>query len=426
MLSKYLLIYKREIMSLILPFKALRPSIDKAKDVIAPPYDVLDSDEAREMAKDKPYSFLHISKPEIDLEKEINFNDESVYKKGAENLKNFIKDGVLYQDKNECLYLYEITLDNKTQTGFGCIASVEAYNKNTIKKHEFTTPIKEDDRVLNIKELEAQTGPVLLAYKQNSFIKKVLEENKKGDPVYSVIGPDSSEHKIWPIEDELEINKIVSEVNSMGKLYIADGHHRSAAASRVSKERKKSINNNNSKSHNFFLSVAFPHSEMNILDYNRIISGLNNYSPDKLIDKINKNFMINKVSSSFKPIQNNEFGMFLDNAWYKLNLKENITIKDDPVTSLDVSILHDLIISPLLGIEDERRDKRINFVGGARGIEELEKRVKHGKHDIAFSLFPTPIEALFKVADADKVMPPKSTWFEPKLLDGLLSHKIND
>ena len=331
-------------MSLILPFKALRPSIDKAKDVIAPPYDVLDSDEAREMAKDKPYSFLHISKPEIDLEKEINFNDESVYKKGAENLKNFIKDGVLYQDKNECLYLYEITLENNTQTGFGCIASVDAYNKNTIKKHEFTTPIKEDDRVLNIKELEAQTGPVLLAYKQNSFIKKVLEENKKGDPVYSVIGPDSSEHKIWPIEDELEINKIVSEVNSMGKLYIADGHHRSAAASRVSKERNKSINNN-SKSHNFFLSVAFPHSEMNILDYNRIISGLNNYSPDELIDKINKNFMINKLSSSFKPIQNNEFGMFLDNAWYKLNLKENITIKDDPVTSLDVSILHDLILS---------------------------------------------------------------------------------
>ena len=239
-------------MSLILPFKALRPSIDKASDVIAPPYDVLDSGEAREMAKDKPYSFLHISKPEIDLEEEINFNDESVYKKGAENLKNFIEDGILYQDKKECLYLYEITLDNKTQTGFGCIASIEAYNKNIIKKHEFTTPIKEDDRVLNIKELEAQTGPVLLAYKQNSFIKKVLEENKKGDPIYSVIGPDSSEHKIWPIEDELEINKIVSEVNSMGTLYIADGHHRSAAASRVSQEINES-GTNDSKSHNFFL-----------------------------------------------------------------------------------------------------------------------------------------------------------------------------
>lgn len=412
-------------MSLILPFKALRPSIDKASDVIAPPYDVLDSGEAREMAKDKPYSFLHISKPEIDLEEEITFNDESVYKKGAENLKNFIEDGILYQDEKECLYLYEITLDNKTQTGFGCIASIEAYNKNIIKKHEFTTPIKEDDRVLNIKELEAQTGPVLLAYKQNSFMKKTLEENKKGDPIYSVIGPDSSEHKIWPIENELEINKIVSEVNSMGTLYIADGHHRSAAASRVSQEINES-GTNHSKSHNFFLSVAFPHSEMNILDYNRIISGLNNYTSDELLNEINKNFIINNMSSSCKPLQNNEFGMFLDNSWYKLNLKESITIKDDPVTSLDVSILHDLIISPLLGIEDERRDKRINFVGGARGLEELEKRVKHGKYDIAFSLFPTPIEALFKVADADKVMPPKSTWFEPKLLDGLLSHKIND
>ena len=211
----------------------------------------------------------------------------------------------------------------------------------------------------------------------------------------------------------------------MGTLYIADGHHRSAAASRVSQEINES-ETNDSKSHNFFLSVAFPHSEMNILDYNRIISGLNNYTSDELLNEINKNFIINNMSSSCKPVQNNEFGMFLDNAWYKLNLRESISIKDDPVTSLDVSILHDLIISPLLGIEDERRDKRINFVGGARGVEELEKRVKHGKYDIAFSLFPTPIEALFKVADADKVMPPKSTWFEPKLLDGLLSHKIND
>ena len=326
-------------MSLILPFKALRPSIDKASDVIAPPYDVLDSSEAREMAKDKPYSFLHISKPEIDLEEEINFNDESVYKKGAENLKNFIEDGILYQDKKECLYLYEITLDNKTQTGFGCIASIEAYNKNIIKKHEFTTPIKEDDRVLNIKELEAQTGPVLLAYKQNSFMKKVLEENKKGDPIYSVIGPDSSEHKIWPIEDELEINKIVSEVNSMGTLYIADGHHRSAAASRVSQEINES-GTNDSKSHNFFLSVAFPHSEMNILDYNRIISGLNNYTSDELLNEINKNFIINNMSSSCKPVQNNEFGMFLDNAWYKLNLKESITVKAVSYTHLTLPTIY--------------------------------------------------------------------------------------
>jgi len=198
-------------MSLILPFKALRPSLDKASDVIAPPYDVLDSNEARIMAKDKPYSFLHISKPEIDLEEGIQFNDERVYKKGAENLKRFIDEKVLYQDKNECIYIYEITLNNKTQTGFGCIASVEAYNKNIIKKHEFTTPIKEDDRVLNIKELQAQTGPVLLAYKQNVLIKKILDENKKGDPVYSVIGPDSSIHNIWVMEDKVEIDKIVSE-----------------------------------------------------------------------------------------------------------------------------------------------------------------------------------------------------------------------
>ncbi len=412
-------------MTLILPFKALRPSVDKANDVIAPPYDVLNSDEARVMAKDKPYSFLHISKPEIDLDEGIQFNDQRVYKKGAENLKKFINDKILYQDKKECLYIYEITLENKTQTGFGCIASVEAYNKNIIKKHEFTTPIKEDDRVLNIKELQVQTGPVLLAYKQNALIKKILDQNKKGNPVYSVIGPDSSIHNLWVIEDRVEIDKIVTEINSIGELYIADGHHRSAAASRICEEINLNENKNNTKNHNFFLSVAFPHSEMTILDYNRIISGLNNYSVVELINKISKNFVVKKVTSPYKPIQKNEFGMFLDNLWYKLNLKENLETNNDPVISLDVSILHDQIISPILGIDDERRDKRINFVGGARGLKELEKRVKNDKYDIAFSLFPTPIESLFKVADAGRVMPPKSTWFEPKLLDGLISHVIS-
>ena len=412
-------------MTLILPFKALRPSVDKANDVIAPPYDVLNSDEARVMAKDKPYSFLHISKPEIDLDEGIQFNDQRVYKKGAENLKKFINDKILYQDKKECLYIYEITLENKTQTGFGCIASVEAYNKNIIKKHEFTTPIKEDDRVLNIKELQVQTGPVLLAYKQNALIKKILDQNKKGNPVYSVIGPDSSIHNLWVIEDRVEIDKIVTEINSIGELYIADGHHRSAAASRICEEINLNESKNNTKNHNFFLSVAFPHSEMTILDYNRIISGLNNYSVVELINKISKNFIVKQVTSPYKPIQKNEFGMFLDNLWYKLSFKKNLETNNDPVISLDVSILHDQIISPILGIDDERRDKRINFVGGARGLKELEKRVKNDKYDIAFSLFPTPIESLFKVADAGRVMPPKSTWFEPKLLDGLISHVIS-
>ncbi len=411
-------------MSLILPFKALRPIKDKASEVVAPPYDVLNSIEAKHLAKDKPYSFLHISKPEIDLEKDINFNDESVYKKGAENLKKFINDKVLFQDKHECIYIYEITLKNRMQTGFGCIASIDAYNKNIIKKHEFTTPIKEDDRVSNIREMNAQTGPVLLVYKQNNKIKKILKENKKGLPIYDVVGPNNSLHKIWIINDKKIIGTIQSEINNMGRLYIADGHHRSAAASRVSKEINDKKIKKNSDNHNFFLSVAFPHSEMNVLDYNRIISGLNNLSIADLIEKIGKNFVIKQVSRPYKPVKNKEFGMFLDNKWHKLCLKDEILIANDPVASLDVSILHDLIISPLLGIEDERRDKRINFVGGARGVKELEKKVKNENYDIAFSLFPTPLESLFKVADANKVMPPKSTWFEPKLVDGLISHII--
>ena len=411
-------------MSLILPFKALRPIKDKANEVVAPPYDIINSAEAKLLAKGKPYSFLHISKPEIDLEKGTSFNDESVYKKGAENFKKFINDKVLYQDKDECLYIYEITLNNRTQTGFGCIASIEAYNKNIIKKHEFTTPIKEDDRVSNIREMSAQTGPVLLVYKQNDKIKKILRENKKGLPLYDVVGPNNSLHKIWIINDKKIIETIQSEINNIGKLYIADGHHRSAAASRVSKEINDKAIKKKANNHNFFLSVAFPHSEMNVLDYNRIISGLNNLSFSDLLKEVGKNFVIKQVSKPYKPAKNREFGMFIDNKWHKLNLKDRVVIADDPVASLDVSILHDLIISPLLGVKDERRDKRINFIGGARGVKELEKRVKNDNYDIAFSLFPTPLEALFEVADANKVMPPKSTWFEPKLLDGLISHII--
>ena len=413
-------------MLLISPFKALRPKQNNASEVIAPPYDVLDSKEAKEMAKGKPYRFLHISKPEIDLEDGINFNDKKVYKKGAENLSNFIKEGILFQEEEESIYLYEISMNGKIQTGFGCVASIEAYEENLIKKHEYTTPIKEDDRVLNIKELGAQTGPVLLTYKENKQISSILEKNKIGDPIYNVIGPDSSNHKIWIINKKKEIEKIINEVNSLGKLFIADGHHRSAAASRVRNEKiKYNKNHNGSENYNFFLAVAFPHSEMTILDYNRIVIGLNGYSKEGLLTNINKNFLIEEKDKPYKPRKKNEFGMYINKTWYHLVFKEEDKISNDPVKSLDVSILHDFIISPLLGIEDERRDNRIGFVGGARGLKELEKKVDEGSFDIAFSLFPTPIESLIDVADANEVMPPKSTWFEPKLLDGLISHKID-
>ena len=413
-------------MKLIKSFKALRPNKGKENDVIAPPYDVLSSSEAREMAKKKPFSFLHVSKPEIDLDPEIKYNNPSVYKKGKENLKNLIKNKVLIQDDKECLYIYEIILNGISQTGIGCIASVEAYEKNIIKKHEYTKPEKEDDRVKNIKKLNAQTGPVLLAYRNNNKISKFLHEVKSENPAYNVFAHDKSNHKIWIVEDKKQIENILSQINSMDSLFIADGHHRSAAAARVKKEfSKKNPNHTGNENYNFFLAVAFPHSEMTILDYNRIIKGLNGHSIDALLSNIEKNFLIKKHKKEFKPLNKNTFGMYLDNNWYELMAKkENIDLID-PVKSLDVSILHDLIIEPLLGIKDERTDPRIDFVGGARGLKELENIVNHNSFDIAFALFPKPFEALINVADSNKVMPPKSTWFEPKLLDGLLSHLIN-
>ena len=411
-------------MQLIKTFKALRPSPEKASEVIAPPYDVLNSEEAREMSQNKPYSFLHISKPEIDLPAGIKTDDPKVYKQGAENLIKMIDDKILIQEESECLYVYEIAFGTSKQTGIACVASVEAYRKNQIKKHEFTKPVKEDDRVNNINELKAQTGPVLLAYQNTHEISDLLSKVKEKETLYDVFAPDGSNHKIWLVNESKFFNPILEEINSMESLYIADGHHRSAAASRVMEEMKKNNNTHTGQEdYNFFLSVAFPHSEMSILDYNRIIKELNN-SKDELISNIKENFYITLHEGQFKPKQKGQFGMYIEGKWYNLEIKEEKVDTKDPVKSLDVSILHDFLIEPFLGIKDERTDQRIDFVGGARGLGELERRVNNDGFKIAFSLYPTPIEALIDVANANKVMPPKSTWFEPKLLDGLLSHKI--
>ena len=412
-------------MQLIKPFKALRPSSEKASQVIAPPYDVLNSEEARKMSLNKPYSFLHISKPEIDLDPEVKLDSQEVYKKGSENLLKMINDKTLIQEETNAIYIYEITLNGTTQTGIACVASVEAYQKNKIKKHEFTKPVKEDDRVKNITELKAQTGPVLLAYQNTSIISALLNKTKERKSLYSVDAPDGSKHKIWLVNEEHIIDPILKEINSMESLFIADGHHRSAAAARVQQKMSKdNQNHTGEEDYNFFLSVAFPHSEMTILDYNRIIKELNKHSKIDLIALIESNFEIDKHQGQYKPTQKGQFGMYLEKEWYSLKIKGEKIDTNDPVKSLDVSILHDFLIEPMLGIEDERTDQRIDFVGGARGLGELEKRVNDGNFEIAFSLFPTPIEALIDVANANKVMPPKSTWFEPKLLDGLLSHKI--
>ncbi len=413
--------------NLIKPFKALRPIPEKVDDVIAPPYDVLSSTEARKMVENRPYSFLHISKPEIDLPENTKLNDPEVYKKGRENLSHLIDKKILIKDEDDALYIYEIIFNNKSQTGIACVASIAAYDSNFIKKHEYTTLAKEDDRARNIDELKTQTGPVLLTYKNNNEIKEKLQELKSNKPLYEVNAIDSSVHKIWKIGRKEEIDILVNKLNSLKKMFIADGHHRSAAASRVSKNiLDKNPNHNGLEPYNFFLAVAFPDSEMTILDYNRVIHGKNGNTTENLLHLIKDFFEVEVSEKPYKPLKQGEFGMYLDKTWYRLQVNTNLIKEEDPVKSLDVSLLHEYLISNILGITEVRTDRRIEFVGGARGLSELETLTDKRENSLAFSLFPTPIEALINVAESNKIMPPKSTWFEPKLLDGLLSFQLSD
>ena len=407
-------------------FKALRPKSKYSDDVIAPPYDVLNSEESRDLAKDKPYSFLHISKPEIDLPEDIQADDPRVYEKGLENLNKMINEHILIRDDKETLFIYKITTTNHDQTGIAFVASIDAYEGNLIKKHEHTKPFKELDRINNMKALNAQTGPVLLTYLDNIQLDKIINQYTiENQPIYDVNTREKINHRIWQITDINEINKATNALNKLESLYIADGHHRSAAASQV---RKSRMNDNSehdgSESYNHFLAVAFPKSEMKILDYNRLIKHTNGKSTNELIKMIEDHFKCTPSDKPVKPIADKSFGMFTDGQWFNLELISELNT-NSPVDSLDISILHDFILDPILGIEDERVDTNIDFVGGARGLKELERRVNSNEMAIAFSLYPTPIDALISVADAGLIMPPKSTWFEPKLLDGLLSHIID-
>jgi len=415
----------KENINLIKGFKALRPIPEKAKEVIAPPYDVINSEEARILAENKPLSFLHISKPEIDLPKDTKFNDPLVYQKGSENLKRLIDDEILIEDKESTLYIYQIIIEDHIQTGVCSAASVEAYDNNLIKKHEHTQPLKEEDRIKNIDSLNAQTGPVLLTYPDDEIIDSLINDvTVKNEPIYDVLSENGSNHKIWIIENNNITENILKGINSLDALFIADGHHRSAAASKVKASRQKANQNHNgNENYNYFLSVAFPASQMKILDYNRLVSSLNDHSVESILDQIGKCFDVKMNQEQVKPKHSKEFGIYIDGHWYQLNFKlETKTL--GPVDSLDVSILHNYLLEPILGIKDERTDKRIDFVGGIRGLSELERRVDSGEMKIAFSFFPTSIQSLISVANADQVMPTKSTWFEPKLLDGLLTHRI--
>jgi uncharacterized protein (DUF1015 family) len=411
---------------LIQPFAGLRPTPAYAAAVAAPPYDVLSTDEARVRAAGKPWSFLHISKPEIDLSPSIDPHSLQVYAKAAENLERMLREGVLVRDPRPCYYVYRLTMGEHVQTGLVMAASVAEYDANRIRKHEFTRPDKEDDRVRQIEALGAQTGPVLLAYPNAPQVDTLLERVTTAPPHSDVEADDGVRHTVWVLTDPDAMAELTAAFDVMPALYIADGHHRSAAASRVAQSRRRANpTHTGAESYNYFLAVAFPHHQMRILDYNRVVKDLKGMSALEFQMRVGKRFTIRATGAPVRPSTHGEFGLYLRKHWYRLEIKPELAQPDDPVKRLDVSLLADYLLGPVLGIEDPRTDRRIDFVGGIRGLAELERRVDSGEMAAAFSLFPTRMEDLMAVADAGRVMPPKSTWFEPKLADGLVSHVLD-
>lgn len=419
-------------MSLIRPFPALRPAPGRTPEVIAPPYDVLNATEARVLAEGRPWSFLHISKPEIDLPSETDPYAAEVYAKAAENLRKMIDAGVLVQDAEAGYYVYRLIMGEHVQVGLVAAASVADYDTNRIRKHEFTRPDKEDDRVRQIEALNAQTGPVLLVYPQQGEIDAILAAATQATPDADGVAESGVRHSLWAIRDAVVMARLTELFDAMPALYIADGHHRSASASRICATRRAANQAANlatnsghtgNEPYNYFLSVIFPHHQMRIFDYNRVIKDLNGLSEDAFMARVAESFMIELADAPVKPARPGEFGLYLNGRWNRLTIRADL-IPHDPVGRLDVSLLQNNLIAPILGIDDPRRDKRIDFVGGIRGLGELEKRVDSGEMVLALSLHATSMEDLMAVADANEVMPPKSTWFEPKLADGMASHLL--
>jgi uncharacterized protein (DUF1015 family) len=413
-------------MPLIRAFPGLRPAEGQAAEVAAPPYDVMNEAEAREMVKGRPWSFLHISRPEVDLPEGTDPYAPQVYAKAAENLVNMQRQGILVRDPKPCYYVYRLTMGEHVQTGLVAAASVSAYDAGRIKRHEFTRPAKEDDRVRQIDALNAQTGPVFLVYPRSQSVDQTLAQIAEGAPDMDVTAADRVRHEIWVVDDPAILAQLTEAFDAMQALYVADGHHRSAAASRVGAARKAANpQHTGEESYNYFLAVIFPHNQMQILDYNRVVSDLNGLDSKTFLERVAEVFSVEPSRQAVRPAAPAEFGMYLAGQWYRLRLNPARIPADDPVARLDVSLLADNLIEPILGISDPRRDSRIDFVGGIRGLEGLQSRVDSGEMQLAFSLFPTRMEDLMAVADAGEVMPPKSTWFEPKLADGLVSHVLD-
>ena len=415
-------------MAKISPFEAVRPQPQLAKQVASKPYDVLNSAEAKLEAVGNAYSFLHITKSEIGLPETTDTHSAEVYELALNNLTAFMQRDVLFKESKPCYYIYQLIMDGRAQTGLVCVSSIDDYNNGIIKKHEFTRPEKELDRINHIKTTGAQTGNVFLAYRHQDDLDALIDKWKTTkNPVYDFTAEDGIQHTVWAVSDEATIDQITHLfATQVPCTYIADGHHRAASAAKVKLSLSESVakpGDEQKKISEYFLTTLFPSNQLQIMDYNRVVKDLNGQTAEALIAALSNQFEITPQDQAFKPNALHSFGMYLNKKWYQLIAKAG-TYTTDPIGVLDVTILSNNILAKHLGIQDQRTDKRIDFVGGIRGLAELEKRVDSGEMAIAFSLYPVTIDQLFNIADAGEVMPPKSTWFEPKLRDGLLTHLI--
>ncbi len=415
-------------MAVFKSFRAIRPKTEFAHKVAALPYDVMNSAEAREKVKGNPYSFLRIDKAEVDLDESTDIYDEKVYLKAKENLDSLIRNGICEEDEKTCFYIYRQIMNGRSQTGIVGCASIDDYINNIIKKHEFTRADKEADRIRHVDYCDANTGPIFLTYRKNDSISAIVNAFKESNsPVCDFVTDDGITNTVWVIDDERITDRLCEEFGKIDYLYIADGHHRCASAVKVGQKRREANPGyTGSEEFNFFLAVAFPEDELEIMDYNRVMKDLGDYSEEEFIAKLSEKFTVETYlgQGQYRPTEKHNFGMYLGKKWYRVTAKNGTFDENDPVERLDVSILQNNCITPIFGIEDPRTDKRIDFVGGIRGLGELEKRCEEDMV-IAFSMYPTSLEDLMAIADAGEVMPPKSTWFEPKLLSGLFIHKLS-
>lgn len=414
-------------MARVKPFKGVRPPKNLVEEVASRPYDVLNSEEARKEAEGNEKSLYHIIKPEIDFPADVDEHDPRVYEKAAENFKKFQEQGWLVQDDKEKYYIYAQTMDGRTQYGFVVAAWVDDYMEGRIKKHELTRRDKEEDRMKHVRVNNANIEPVFFAFPDNEALENIIRTVVKGQPEYDFVAPDGFGHTFWVIDDEKMIEEITAEFAKIPNLYIADGHHRSAAAALVGDEkRRNNPNHRGDEEYNYFMAVAFPASHLKIIDYNRVVRDLNGLTPAEFLDRLRENFIVeDKGTEIYHPAGLHNFALYLDGKWYSLTAKQGTYNDQDPIGVLDVTVSSDLILRDILGITDLRSDKRIDFVGGIRGLGELKRRVDSGEMQMALALYPVTMDQLINIADTGNIMPPKTTWFEPKLRSGLVIHKLD-